>query len=292
MARQPSVSVVVPVRDGASTLSACLDSVLPQLRDGDELVVVDDGSVDGCGEIAADRGVRVLRQSRLGPYAARNAGVAATHGEVILFIDPDCIALPGWVDALREACSSPGVSVALGLRRFPKGSRALRLLGAYEVEKDAFVLTGERERLYYGFTNDMAVRREAFEVFGGFADLPRGADTVLVQEALHAASVDAIAWCPDAAIVHTEVRSTRAYLRKVFLYGRHRRHADGRVRARALGPVERLTVLRCVTGRSDVGVADGVLLAVLLGAGAGAWWAGSLSSRLRLRVPSVRPGKA
>jgi glycosyltransferase involved in cell wall biosynthesis len=278
--RRP-VTVVVPVRDGAATLAACLDSVLPQLAPDDELVVVDDGSADGSAAIAADRALRLIRQPRRGPYAARNAGVAAARGEVILFTDPDCVAEPGWVDALRRACTRPETSVALGLRRFPPGSRALRLLGAYEAEKDALVLTGTRGRLYYGFTNDMAVRRDVFDSLGGFVDLPRGADTVLVQQAVRASSPDAIAWCPEAVVTHTEIASTRAYLRKVFLYGRHRRRAEGPVRARALGLGERLAVLRRVIDRTDVSAVDSLLLPVLLGAGVAAWWVGSVGARLR-----------
>jgi len=91
----PSLSVVIPVRDEAANLPATIAALLAALDEGGfdaELVVVDDGSADGSGEVArsevADRiPVRIVRQPNRGRFEARRAGVAAAAGELVLLLD-------------------------------------------------------------------------------------------------------------------------------------------------------------------------------------------------------------
>src|SRR3954451_16001300 len=97
--RSPSLlSVVVPAYDVAAYLPACLDSVLAQSASlgpvGLEVVVVDDGSPDACGEIAdsyaaRDPRVRAVHISNRGLGAARNEGVRHVHGDLVMFADSD-----------------------------------------------------------------------------------------------------------------------------------------------------------------------------------------------------------
>jgi len=90
----PLVSVLLPVRDGARTLAAALRSVLRQSHRELELVVVDDGSLDGSAELvrafaARDPRVRLVSQRRLGLCAALNRGLAECRGELIARMDAD-----------------------------------------------------------------------------------------------------------------------------------------------------------------------------------------------------------
>ena len=90
----PLVSVLLPVRNGAVTLVRAIASIRAQTLTEWELVVVDDGSTDGTGELLAvatqeDARIRVLRQPALGLVAALNAGLAAAHGEFIARMDAD-----------------------------------------------------------------------------------------------------------------------------------------------------------------------------------------------------------
>lgn len=85
-----TVSVVIPVRNGAVFLSEAIESAIDQSRPPDEIVVVDDGSTDESAQVAASfDGVRVLRRPPEGVAAARNAGVAASGAEIIAFLDAD-----------------------------------------------------------------------------------------------------------------------------------------------------------------------------------------------------------
>ena len=90
------VAVILGVRDGERYLAEALDSVLGQTRPPDEVVVVDDGSKDGTAAIADGYGpaVRCIRRPPEGPAAVVNAGVRATTGELIGFLDADDIWIP------------------------------------------------------------------------------------------------------------------------------------------------------------------------------------------------------
>jgi glycosyltransferase involved in cell wall biosynthesis len=87
---RPLVSVIVPVYNGECFLAEALDSILSQDYRPLEVIVVDDGSVDGTAEIARSfKGVGYIYQTNQGHGAAKNAGIAAASGEFIAFLDAD-----------------------------------------------------------------------------------------------------------------------------------------------------------------------------------------------------------
>ena len=98
----PRVSVVIPAYDAAETVGGAISSVLSQTYDDLEVVVVDDGSRDATGAVAAafDGPVRVVSQANAGVAAARNRGLAEAHGELIAFCDADDVLLPRHLEAL------------------------------------------------------------------------------------------------------------------------------------------------------------------------------------------------
>ena len=88
------ISVIVPVYNVRDYLEECVNSILGQSCPNWELILVDDGSSDGSGELcdrlaAADERIRVLHWPNGGVGAARNAGLDAAEGEYILFLDAD-----------------------------------------------------------------------------------------------------------------------------------------------------------------------------------------------------------
>jgi glycosyltransferase involved in cell wall biosynthesis len=91
----PLVSVVLPAYNRERYLEAALESALAQRYRPLEVVVVDDGSTDGTARVArAHREVRYLYQPNRGVAAARNAGIAASRGALIAFLDSDDLWAP------------------------------------------------------------------------------------------------------------------------------------------------------------------------------------------------------
>ena len=88
------LSVVIPVYNVESTLKQCVDSVLRQNYEYMEVILVDDGSPDGCPQICDTYAqnhpqVKAIHQANGGLSAARNAGIGIAQGEYITFVDSD-----------------------------------------------------------------------------------------------------------------------------------------------------------------------------------------------------------
>ena len=96
MSEPVRVSVVIPVYDGARYLREAIDSVLGQTRPPDQVVVVDDGSVDATPEVVASYGERVtaIRQEHRGNARASNRGIEAARGDLVGFLDSDDVWAP------------------------------------------------------------------------------------------------------------------------------------------------------------------------------------------------------
>jgi glycosyltransferase involved in cell wall biosynthesis len=102
----PQTSVIIPVRNGSRFVAEAVTSVLRQLGRDDEVVVVDDASVDDTTAVLAaigDSRLRVLKASGRGVSAARNLGLATARGEFVAFLDYDDF----WPPARHRALLDP-----------------------------------------------------------------------------------------------------------------------------------------------------------------------------------------
>jgi hypothetical protein len=88
--------------------------------------------------------------------------------------------------------------------------------------------------LYYGYTNNMAVRRESFAALGPFVEQARGADTIFVRRVVDAYSCEAVRYEPNVRIQHLEMDSVWKHYRKMWLYGRSNRLSQPLVSQRPL----------------------------------------------------------
>jgi glycosyltransferase involved in cell wall biosynthesis len=114
-AARKTVSVIIPVFNGEATIAAAIDSAIAQEFGGDlEVIVVNDGSTDSTSSVLdAYRGrVTVLDRVNGGPASARNAGVLASHGEYVAFLDADDIWMPGKLEKTLAALDSDSDSGA------------------------------------------------------------------------------------------------------------------------------------------------------------------------------------
>jgi glycosyltransferase involved in cell wall biosynthesis len=93
-------SVIVPMRNASAWIEECLDALQRQeFPGGDyEIIVVDNCSSDDSASRVQQRPqITLLDEPVPGSYAARNRGIRAASGDVIAFIDADCVAQPGWL---------------------------------------------------------------------------------------------------------------------------------------------------------------------------------------------------
>ncbi len=114
----PLISVIVPVYQVKPYLAASLDSILAQTWQHLQILLVDDGSTDGSGELCdayaeKDSRFTVIHQKNGGVSAARNTGVSHAAGELIAFVDPDDIAAPEMLQTLYDALSGADAQIAI-----------------------------------------------------------------------------------------------------------------------------------------------------------------------------------
>ena len=115
---KPLLSIIVPVYKVENYLQKCIDSILAQTFTDFELILVEDGSLDGCPALcdaaaAKDARIRVLHQKNGGLSAARNAGLDVARGEWIGFVDSDDYIAPEMYETLYKAVQSTGADLAL-----------------------------------------------------------------------------------------------------------------------------------------------------------------------------------
>jgi len=107
------VSVIIPTRNRALLLRRTLESVLKQSTENLEVIVVDDGSTDGSGAVAAamDPRVSVIRNPEsAGVSVARNRGIASASGEWIAFCDDDDLWAPNKLQEQLTAADTAGAN--------------------------------------------------------------------------------------------------------------------------------------------------------------------------------------
>ena len=136
------ISVIVPVYKTEPWLRPCVDSILAQTFSDLEIILVDDGSPDGCGAIcdeyaAQDARVRVIHKENGGLVSAWKTGVQAAAGEYVGFVDSDDWIDPDFFESLHSAAAELGADVVVGER-------------VEEREGHSAVLTREKTVIYRG----------------------------------------------------------------------------------------------------------------------------------------------
>jgi glycosyltransferase involved in cell wall biosynthesis len=177
----PVVSIAVTCYNYARFLPECLDSCLSQTVAPDQIVVIDDGSIDGSwdiisGYMARCANVHGIRQDNAGICAATNAALRACTGDVVLLIDADDVMLPRRVEAVLDALRQPIDGRLPGwahhsLRRFSATHADLGLFSNYAEESLPHGYLAEQvmqvgETSVVTVTSGLAFRREILSAIG------------------------------------------------------------------------------------------------------------------------------
>jgi mycofactocin system glycosyltransferase len=195
------VTVVIPVRDRVRELEVCLAALK-----GHDVLVVDDGSTEDVAAVCARHHVRCVRRANGGPAAARNTALPLLDREFVAFLDSDCLAPTGWLEALRGHFEDPAV-VAVA-PRVVGGPRSPLDLGP----DPAVVRPGAP--VAYVPTAALLVRRSALLPFD--EQLRYGEDVDLVWRLVEGGGV--VRYDPSVVVEHREPVGTDRLLRR-FRYG-------------------------------------------------------------------------
>jgi glycosyltransferase involved in cell wall biosynthesis len=220
----PRVSVVVPFYASQKHIAACVESLLAQEGVGGavEIILVDNGSRDRSASVVSQyAGVTVLQEPEPGAYAARNSGIRAATGEVVAFTDADCVAGRFWLRAVLGGMADPTVGILVGRCNYPaRSSPLLRLLGAYENAKAAYVIERCPRSYHFAYANNMAVRAAVFREIGPFKPWARAADSELVHRLAALRPDLRLAYAPAMQVTHMEFLRVRDRIRRLALYTR------------------------------------------------------------------------
>jgi glycosyltransferase involved in cell wall biosynthesis len=169
--RHPRISVVIPHLNQPEDLARCLASVAAGTCAPDEVIVVDNGSRELPEVVCAAHGARLLTEAAPGPGPARNCGVAASSGDILAFIDADCLADPAWLAEAWAAMADPAATILGGDVRIALADPArMTMLEAYE---SVYAYRMDRYIAREGFTGtgNLVVRRAVLADVGPFAGI-------------------------------------------------------------------------------------------------------------------------
>ena len=217
------ISVIVPAFNASTTIGACVEALLKQTfsKEGYEVIVVDDASLDQTAAIAAGYGARVISQKHRGPAAARNLGASEARGEILLFIDADCAPSGDWIAQMVAPFKSAEIVAVKGVYEAPKGGILPNFIQA-EFE-DRYRKLAKKKYIDFVDTYSAGYRRTVFLENGGFDEsfpVPSAEDVDfsfrLAQKGYK------MAFAPNATVAHLQVPSLWSYLKKKYRYGYYR----------------------------------------------------------------------
>ncbi len=213
-----TVSVVIPVKDGAETLGPLLEALRAERPD--EVLVIDSGSRDGSLELARAAGAEVLSiaPEDFGHGRTRNLGAEHTSGELICFLTQDAVPLPGWLDAYRRAFTvGERVGAAYGPHlpleeTSPMIARELAEFFASFAPNGHPVVQGPGDAVFLSNVN-ACYRRDCWQEIR-FPDVPYAEDQAFARAMLAAGWTKV--YEPGAAVLHAHDYGPVEFMRRYF----------------------------------------------------------------------------
>lgn len=164
----PTISVVIPVYEGASLLESSLAALRTGGAQPEEILVVDDGSSDDPASVALRHGATLLRSDiRRGPAHARNLGARAARGDIVLFLDADVLASSHTIERVAQAfLSRPDLDAVIG--SYDDAPASPGFASQYKNLMHCFVHQSANRNASTFWSGCGAIRREVFLRLGGF----------------------------------------------------------------------------------------------------------------------------
>ena len=215
----PLISIVIPCYNSEKTIEPCLSSLVSQHVDIPYEIIVVDSSTDATPTIVREKfpSVKLIhREQQTYPGAGRNIGVQEAQGEIIAFIDSDCVAAQNWLQsgkaALQEKYSIIGGSVQ-------NGNPGMISWPDYFLTFNEFMPTMPRREVAFMPTCNFMIAKKVFEELGGFReDLLAGEDTLFCYAASRKYQ---LLFEPAMLIAHTNRETFKDFFRHHRTFGHH-----------------------------------------------------------------------
>ena len=210
----PRFSIVVPAYNEASYVGAALKSLQAQDYAGPyEIIVVDNNSTDGTGEIAASYGVTVVKEMEPGVCQARQRGTAEARGEIVVSTDADTVQPPDWLSRIdQQFRRSDAVIGVAGPCRYQNPSWWADLYPKllFGTVARVFALTG---CIFYLSATNTAFRRSAFP--GYDLSMTQGGDELDLLRRLRRKGK--VVWDRDNVVATSARRLQRGFFYNLFV---------------------------------------------------------------------------
>lgn len=249
---RPEISVIVPIYNGETDIPDLLDCIEKQTFPIDkvEYLLVDNGSCDRTSDLIQasiqrfkDQGISLqyLQEVQIqSAYAARNTGIRAAQGEILVFTDADCRPQPQWLQELINGFDTDKVGLVAGNIEALPGNHWLEKYA----EKEGFLdqqHTLKHPFCPYGQTANLAIRRTAFNPVGLFRPyMTTGGDADICWR-IQKQSDWSLNFAPHATVYHRHRASLPELRKQWYRYGRSNRYLHalhGIPLERALTPKE------------------------------------------------------
>lgn len=230
MSEAPRASVIVPAHNAAATLPGVVASLAAQTASSDsfEVILVDDASSDGTADIGRAAGAHVVcAPHHIGVSASRNLGAAAARGEVLAFVDADCVPAPTWIEHGMRTLEESGADILAGHIDVEIGNASPAALVGFTHDFDQELYASQG----FGASGNLWVRRQVFDRAGRFDEtLVRNEDREFGLSAV--ASGATLLYAPDVVVTHP-ARGFTELARRSFRIGTDRPIGAFRDRARS-----------------------------------------------------------
>src|ERR1035437_2488403 len=184
------VSVIIPAHNAEGTVRETLKSALAQTYENIEVIVVDDGSTDGTGNIirdvaSSDNRVRIIEQANAGVAAARNAGIWQSADDFVAPLDADDLWHPSCIEKLMAVLLSSDSSMAAVYANYRSIEEDSLVIGSQPILKFEGNIFGHLLCLnFISSGSSLLMRKKAVLAVGGYESWLRGAGAEGCEDSL------------------------------------------------------------------------------------------------------------
>ena len=207
------VSIIIPAHNALSCLRDCLKSIRELNYKNFEIIVVKDGGKEDLKPLCREMNARLIElKKNSGPGAARNKGAEHAKGDLIAFVDSDCIVPPAWLTTLVNRLRDIEIGAVTG---YYNDTALKNFIGYFQLYETLYRIKDIPPYVNNLASSNLAVKRNVFEETGGFGSQRVNEDMEL---GYWISKKYKIYWDKNNGITHLFRNSISKYLKQQFYY--------------------------------------------------------------------------